>query len=362
MRYTSFFTVCLALFVSALASVSFAQSTIETVLPPPVYAVNATHIKHGNALYHLWGTRMPAAQAMHDESARYKALENLIGRSALTCFISRQADAASPGEAQCFNGQSVDLSQAMIKQGLALADRATLLGTNHESAYLNAEKTAQTMHAGLWRVDTSLLQSFDSLRGDLRTITVLAFAFFVVILIGIIVAAFLNHRSAERIYLALNQTIQLITKEAKIRQRELELVAVMIHAELRTNQSKIEAFLVIYEDLLKTLSDPYADHKYLRSGEIVRSAPALDRFIYDANVDKLDALGEDLIPRVVAFYGHAETDPPYNDLTMDMDHESAFKIVQNVVENARKLNADVNEIIELCDAKGFTSVNLMLAN
>lgn len=338
----------------------WAQSGVEVTLNQPIHVVDGARIKQGGDIYHLWGTAPPGPDALIGAQDQHGALKVLVGRGPLTCFVYDRRDAVI--SAQCFNAQSVDLSQAMISQGYVLADRAAVMGTNYEAPYLKAEADARAGGKGVWQVDTSLHDNFETLQSDFRVLNILVFVLFILTVFIIVIAALLNKRSYDRIYLTLNQTIHLMTKEAKVRQREHELVAVMLQAELKTNQSKIDAYLVIYEDLLKTLNDPYADHKYLRAGEIVRSAPALDRYVYDANTSKLDALGEDLIPRVIDFYNRVEIDPPYSNLEPDMDHETAVEIVQGVVDKAKALRQDINEIIDLFDNKGFTSVNLMLSN
>ena len=336
-----------------------AQVGTEKTLAQPIHIIDAAHIKHNDTIYHLWGTEIPSANALTTDTLAQKSLRQLIGRDALTCFIYSQNPIAS---AQCFNAQSTDISQSIISKGFALANRVQIVGTDYEVPYLNAQKRAQNANLGLWTVDTMLTDNFAVLHESAHVLTVLIFIIFIALIIIIIIATLISKRSMDRVYLTLNQTIQVITKEASTRRKEQELVGVMLNAEMKTNQSKIDAFLVIYKDLLKTLNDPYADHKYLRTGEVVRTAPALDRFIFDANVDKLEALDSDLAPLVIDFYGRIETNPDYNNLEPDMSHETAVQIVEDAVKKAQALSTDIDTLVERFDSKGYTSVNLVFSN
>ncbi len=183
-----------------------------------------------------------------------------------------------------------------------------------------------------------------------------------IVLFAVLAGIFRSKQNLDRIYLSLTQSNQLYNNEAQTRKKEQELAAIMIHAELKSNHSKVEAFLIIYQDLLDTLRDPSTDHKYMHSGEIVRSAPALDRYIFDANLDKMGALGDELAPRVINFYNKIETDPPYTNLEPDMSHEAALTIVENVVQRAQSLKNEIETLTESFDDKGFKSVNLALSN
>lgn len=337
----------------------WAQGGIEKKLAQPIHIIDAAHIKQNDTVYHLWGTELPPTNTLRTDTLAEKSLRQLIGRDSLTCFVYAQG--AMPS-AQCFNEKSTDISESIISKGFTLANRMQIVGTDYEVPYLNAQKRAQNASLGLWTVDTTVVDNFALLQESSRVVTLLLFAIFVVLVIVIIVATLISKRSMDRVYLTLNQTIQVITKEASIRRKEQEMVGVMLNAELKTNQSKIEAFLVIYKDLLKTLNDQYADHKYRRTGEVVRTAPALDRFIFDANVDKLEALDSDLAPLVIDFYGRIETNPDYNNLEPDMSHETAVSIVEEAVKKAQSLSQDIAPLIERFDSKGYTSVNLVFSN
>lgn len=338
-----------------------AQSGIEIPLSHPIHVIDSTHIKQQGMIYHLWGTQASLdQQAASDAQPAVEFLTRLIGRGDLTCFVYEHGDDVS--QAQCFNDQSVDLSLSVIQSGLAFADRSAVVGTTYETPYIQAEQAAQDARSGLWASSNAQSQVLRDMKHDIAHLTRFSFILFIITLVAIAITIFLNKVAFDRIHLILNQTMQLLSNEAKLRKREQDLTAVMINSELKTNQSKIDAYLVIYEDLLDTLNDPYADHRYLRSGEVVRSAPGMERSIYDANTYRMDALGEDLIARVVDFYSRVETDPPYNNLTPDMTHETAVDIVTQAVKNARSLKNDLEDILEIFKNKGFVSINLMLSN
>ena len=118
----------------------------------------------------------------------------------------------------------------------------------------------------------------------------------------------------------------------------------MIEGELSANKGKLEAFIIIYKDMLKTLR--LGKGYQGGAGEIVHEAPALERSVYEANTGRLDVLGTSMATEIVALYGQIEANPSYTTLDASIPQEEAIIKVQKVVSDAEGLIPKIDKIID----------------
>lgn len=359
---SAFLYVFVCLFLVRLIPCAQAQNTSqdEMILPAPVFAVAPDRIVYDGRSYALWGAFLPAFDRSLYKSA-LDTLQSSIERNTLTCLLyaTKPQDSAQP--AQCFNESDQDIGLHMIKRGFLAAQREALQGTPYEESYLRAEREARTANLGIWNTQDPYLEHFQDLKNTLTLQTVMIVVVFLLLGGALFVTFMISLKRFRLISDELTHSTQLLNRDIRLRKRETDLITVMLLAELKTNQSKVDAFLVIYRDLLRTLQDPYADHKYLRTGEVVRTAPALDRYIYDANVGKLDGLEPDLVDTLITFYGQIDPNPPYSNLEPHMDIKDAIEIVGAVVNTAESLKSNVDKLVHQLEEQGHTAVGVAFA-
>lgn len=134
-------------------------------------------------------------------------------------------------------------------------------------------------------------------------------------------------------------------REDDLKAREKLVIAAAIEGELTANQSKLQAFLVVYQEMLRNLKEPTRAPKYKQPGEIIHEKPALSRSIFDAYADKLALLGEVMARDLAHIYAEMETDPTYKTLSDDLSTDQTIHIVERIVENAQSLSAPMEKTI-----------------
>lgn len=134
-------------------------------------------------------------------------------------------------------------------------------------------------------------------------------------------------------------------REDELRARERLVIAAALEGELTANLSKIEAFLLIYTELLRSFKEPGRAPKYKSGGEIIHERPALARTIFDAYVDRLERLGPSLAGDLAGIYAQVEEDPEYKTLDADLSADAAIRTIERIVQNAKALKEPIEQSI-----------------
>ncbi len=331
---------------SAAAPQADAKKTFET----QARAVSATTLLAGQTPVQLWGVEAVEAADPAIKLKARTALDNLIAGRKISCEL--KARNGSDVRAQCVNESDQDLSLYMLQQGYATVDRAAVYGSVFEDAYIQAETRAQDKGLGIWMPagttsggggsDGTLMLSF----GFILFLCIIgAFTFLSIIIM----------RGFQKVVDAQNDNIAMMTKERKLRDQEREVVAVMLDSELKANKAKIEAYLAVYEEMLKSMKDADRQPKYKKTGDIVQRQPALARSVFDRNTDKVDALGPRLSSELVHFYARIKSNPEYVNLEPHMELEEAVEVVERSLRHARRLNELAGRILDSFAASGIMS-------
>lgn len=143
--------------------------------------------------------------------------------------------------------------------------------------------------------------------------------------------------------------LQIVTDDRKreddLKSREKLVIAAAIEGELSANQAKLQAFLTVYQEMLRNLKEPTRAPKYKQPGEIIHEKPALSRTIFEAYADKLMLLGDNMTRELARIYTEIETDPPYKTLSDNLSTDQTIHIVERIVENAQNMNAPMEKAI-----------------
>ncbi|MCB1783726.1 MAG: thermonuclease family protein [Alphaproteobacteria bacterium] len=337
LRFVFRFFAFLMLFAVVPHSLCFAQtsSTAENEgIRVQARASEANILVSGSYKIRLWGV-----DAFEGNSALLKlksrtALDDKISNKPIQCQIKEKQDRTV--YAQCVNTNEEDLSLFMIQQGYVSVDRAAVYGTIFEKPYIDAEALAQKSQRGIW-AENGVRAEAETPFGQGFVIGSVVFLIVVVLALGGI-SVFIM-RGFRRVVDIQNQSIDLAARERSLRSKEKFVIASMLDAEIRTNKTKIEAYITIYEEMLSDFKNTAVEPKYRRSGDIVQKQPALNRSVFDGNTDKLDLLGRKTASDIIHYYARIKTIPDYVTLEPEMPLERARGVVAQAIENAKKLDA-----------------------
>lgn len=336
------------LFLTSLYAAPPALSQ-DAARPPEQFASTATAIDGVSLLTNrymvtLWGVEPIEATGTTLAIKARTALDNLINGQPVTCEVKEWRSGRPV--ARCLNAQEADLALSMVQNGYAVADRPGISGTVFDAQYKDAEKKAQHDEKGGWAdaaKDTSFLKYF---AGNDRFVYGWIIGVFLLPLLAALFGVLFLSVRFSRLEAYLKDTLGASeARKKELREQERFVVASMIEGELSANKGKLEAFIIIYKDLLKSLRQS-KDRNYQVHGEIVHDAPLLQRIVYESNINRLNLLGSSIAGEVVGLYGHIQSDPQYTTLNAAVPMDEAILKVQKVVSDAEALIPRIDKIIQ----------------
>lgn len=349
--FMKFFTT-LAVTVFCFAGAVQAQE-VKQILLRDIYVPEPTTLLgnvNGKATeVDLWGIHpMPDA---YDVAGRI-ALEDAVQKSPVNCTI-KQWMSAQDASAQCIAVGEADVALTLIERGYAMADRQQIRGTVFDNVYSNAETAARKVRAGVWAEILPKQDQFENLKSskdqNFALTEDLAYTLIAIMVLGpfigmLIVGGIIYGGFRRLINLQKYQIAASAKKDRAMREREKFIVAASLEGEMNTNRAKLDAFIIIYEELLKNLKDPLKDHKYKKSGDIIHEKPALSRSVYDSNIDKLDVLGQQIVGDITQLYVEIEPNPNYKTIEPGMQIEDVIDFVSQIVKDAEAMLVPIDNI------------------
>ena len=309
-------------------------------------AVDGGTLMAGKIPIKLWGIQpiegMPAQFSVNVRAA----LDAALGYNKVRCEMKSRD--VSGVVAQCTNSFDQDLGLYMLQRGFAVVDRAAVFGGAFEESYIQAEKDAQKQELGVWWQEGGRSSendgSFMMIAGGILILCLLG-AFSVLTLIIM--------KGFQKVADVQVQSMNMMARERALRDKEREIFATMLDSEIKANKSKVEAYLVVYDEMLKDLKDPDKKPKYKKAGDIVQVQPAMERSVFDRNTDKLDILGDQLSSEVIHFYARIKSTPDYINLDPEMPIEEAREIVQTAYNRAQRMDEISDRLIDLFERGGY---------
>jgi len=319
------------------------------VFDTKVRVIDSASMFAGKAEVKIWGIHhLDNLPILLAEKGRV-ALDNAIGNKAVQCELKKRFDDYLL--AQCVTSVDQALGLLMLQAGYVSVDRSDVYDSVFEEPYLQAEKDAQARGIGIWASEAGG-KSNDTIG---TRFFVLAIILSIVILAAFGALSIIIMRGFEKVIDAQNLNIDLVGRERILKNKERTVVASMLDSEIKANKSKIEAYLVVYEEMLADIKNPQRQPKYKKAGDILQSQPALDRSVFDRNTDKLDILGDQLSSQVIHFYARIKTKPDYINLEPDMPIDEAMSLVERGINNAKRMNKVADGLIDLFDDSGLSS-------
>lgn len=336
---------------------AFAQEGGGKVFSTPAFAIDATTLSGNAATITLWGVEAAAPKGTPDAVRARAALDDLIGDRPVKCITIDGAATTGNLRARCLNAAERDLGLVLVTSGLVAANRRDLVGTELSGPYLDAERRARNANIGFWgagRVapQAQQQQTAPAINGDAfsqMTGTVpmwaIAGALLIVPLLGfLIIGIIMQMGFRQLITLQRYQIAGTQKRERQLKEREKYVIASALESEINTNRAKLDAFLVIYEELLKSLRDPGKTPKYQRGGDIIHDKPGLQRTVYDSHIDKIELLGPQLAGDLSSLYQMIVSNPDYRTLEPEVPIEKAREIVDRIVRNAERLIEPMDKV------------------
>lgn len=356
MIFYRFFLYPIALICVLASFPAFAQGSNDARVPSryfkaDVKALTPQSLSSGGNIIQLWGLRENGL--ISNPKLSYEAVDALaalVSSGPVQC--ERKGTQGRFILAVCENAQGIDLALAQIQRGYAFVDIENMSADILGKAYVDAERQAYTTQQGVWVDDTPTQEPLIS---DVMIFVALAGGFFVLFFIAFFALVFYIRVSLKEVVNAQTENTDILSRERALKNKEREIFAMMLDSEIKANKSKIEAYITVYDEMLRGLNTPDKTPIYKKAGDLVQAQPVLERSVFDMNTDKLDILGERLSSHVVHFYARIKSRPEYINLEPDMDIEEAKAIVQKALGRAERMAKLADRLVDSFGRGGHSS-------
>lgn len=126
-------------------------------------------------------------------------------------------------------------------------------------------------------------------------------------------------------------------READISSRERSLLITSLAGELQENRSKVDAYLIVYKNMLKNLQNEKEKPKYQRVGDIVQKHPVCERAAFEASLNQLSLLDMKLAGILSKLYAAMPAEAEYINLDPSVPLQVAQQTLEGVIGQAEKL-------------------------
>ena len=244
---------------------------------------------------------------------------------------------------RCQTQSTPDIAIELLQNGFVVVDRRQTYGSIFATTYEKAQEQARLNSAGVWNFLNDQHENGGG-RGGVNSL------FYIALIVGpfggLLLVAFIMWYWLKRMASAQEaESEQSSRKEAMLLTRERQVLVSTLEGELIENKNKIEAFLVIYGDLLRSLKDPNEVPKYQQGGDIVQKHPSFSKTVFEANVNKLSLLDIKLAGKVSKLYSSMPKDQEYINLEPSVPLDTAVQLVEKVLKEAEAMLVPINAVI-----------------
>lgn len=324
-------------------------------------AVDAATIRSDNRLVYLWGVQVPKQLTEYQRLAGFLAMDDILSMGPADCQVRGRIRNSENIIAFCRDRNGQDIALSMLESGHVIADRPTLENNPQQSNYIMGQTRARTQFLGLWEYLNDGSDNDESGEGlSFDTIVAVMLLIFLPAMCLIAILLWIVRQNLNAVSEIYSQNYNLESKEENLKVRERQVVSMMLGAELRGNKSKIEAFLLIYGELLHSLKDTSKPPRYQQAGDIVHEQPSLERTIYDSYADRISLLDVSLAGDLVTFYAQVNPNPEYLNLDPSMPLEEAVKLVSEIVQKAEECDQQLTNLVEQFDKINLSNNTSMM--
>ncbi len=308
----------------------------------PMRAVDSITLRAEGFSIRLWGILPAKASDTPLELRAMELMDTLIQEGQVNCKLEGGQIPDLIGRCTVQNGQ--DLALELLGNGYAIVDRRQTYNTVFATNYEKAQEQARAMKKGAWAlIDRQEVKLPKWLQSEVLAPLVIFGGMF----LGFVLNALLMVRFMGRfVQSQSSENMQVERKEALLQSRERQVMLTTLEGELTENKNKIEAFLVIYGDLLASLNDPAQTPKYQQVGDIVQKHPSYSKTVFEANVGKLSLLDIKLAGHISKLYSSMPKEQEYINLDQNVPLEDAIKLVERVLQDVEQLQAPINQVLQ----------------
>lgn len=314
-----------------------AQAKLPERISRPMVAIDPVTLKAEGIEIRLWGIKTASVSETSLELKALDLLDSIIDGQVVNCKIEGGQLPVLFG--RCVVQANSDLSLELLNNGLAVRDRRQTYNTAYASAYGQAEEFARLNKKGVWKflAESEKESSVPKwLQPHLDLLVPVALILGPIT--GLVIVALVMWFWLQRLSRAQMQETEVSRKkESMLQSRERSVLLSTLEGELADNKNKIEAFLVIYGDLLRSLKDTNEVPKYQQVGDIVQKHPSFSKTVFEANVGKLSLLGIKLAGQVSKLYSSLPKEQEYINLEPNVPLETAIKLVEKILHDAEEL-------------------------
>jgi endonuclease YncB( thermonuclease family) len=327
--------------VAQAAAPGTPTSALPERIQRPMRAVDPVTLRAEGVSIRLWGIRPATSGDTPLELRAMELMDTLIQEGQVNCKLEGGVIPELIG--RCVVQSNQDLALELLGNGFAIVDRRQTYNTVFATNYEKAQEQARAMKKGVWAlIDRQAVTLPKWLQSDVLAPLVI----FGGMLLGFGFNALLMLRFMSRVSQSqTSENRQSERKEALLQSRERQVLLTTLEGELAENKNKIEAFLVIYGDLLKSLSDPMQPPKYQQVGDIVQKHPSFSKTVFEANVNKLSLLDIKLAGHLSKLYSAMPKEQEYINLDQNVPLDTAIKLVEKVLQDSQDLLAPINQVI-----------------
>lgn len=314
----------------------------------PMRAIDPMTLRVEGATVRLWGIKPAQSYETQLELRALDMMDKLIQEQQVNCKIVGGVMPELVGRCAARNNQ--DLALELLSNGYAIVDRHQTYDTVFATGYEKAQEAARLSGKGVWNLvrEQAADQGSTGLPKWLAPHIgfILPIALIFGPLLGLLIIALVARQSLKAMSEnQLHELEQAHQKELMLQSRERQVLLTTLEGELSENKNKIEAFLVIYGDMLRTLQDKSEDPKYMQVGDIVQKHPIFSKTVFEGNVDKLSLLDINLAGRLSKFYSALPKEAEYINLDQNVPLDTAVKLVEKVLRETESILQPISTII-----------------
>ena len=307
----------------------------------PMRAVDSITLRAEGLSIRLWGILPAKASDTPLELRAMELMDMLIQEGQVNCKLEGGQIPDLVGRCTVQTGQ--DLALELLGNGYAIVDRRQTYNTVFATNYEKAQEQARALKKGAWAlIDRQEVKLPKWLQSEVLAPLVIFGGMF----LGFVLNALLMVRFMGRfVQSQSSENMQVERKEALLQSRERQVMLTTLEGELTENKNKIEAFIVIYGDLLTNLNDAGQTPKYQQVGDIVQKHPSYSKTVFEANVGKLSLLDIKLAGHISKLYSAMPKEQEYINLDQNVPLEDAIKLVERVLQEVEQLQDPINQVI-----------------
>jgi endonuclease YncB( thermonuclease family) len=314
----------------------------------PMRAVDPMTLRAEGSVIRLWGIKPAQTAETPLELKALDLMDKLIQEQQVNCKI--EGGTRLDLVARCTTAANQDLALELLRNGYVVVDRRQTYNSVFASNYEKEQEAARVAQRGVW----ALVKEDQNEKGatgmpkwlEPHISYLLPLALIFGPFGGLAVVAVIMWYWLKRMAQAQEQEAeQSNRKEAMLINRERQVLISTLEGELTENKNKIEAFLVIYGDMLRGLQDSNEVPKYQQGGDIVQKHPTFGRAVFEANVSKLSLLDIKLAGQISKLYAAMPKEQEYINLEPTVPLETAVKLVEKVLKEAEQLLEPINGVV-----------------